>query len=49
MTTRGFKEKDFEEVAILIDMILMNPEDESVLKEVKERVKVLTDKHPLNY
>ncbi|MDY0010236.1 MAG: serine hydroxymethyltransferase, partial [Candidatus Izemoplasmatales bacterium] len=29
MTTRGFKEKDFEEVAILIDMILMNPEDES--------------------
>lgn len=49
MTTRGFKERDFEEVAILIDMILMNPEDESVLKEVKERVKVLTDKHPLNY
>jgi glycine hydroxymethyltransferase len=49
MTTRGFKEKDFVEVAILIDMILMNPEDESILKEVKERVKVLTDKHPLNY
>ena len=49
MTTRGFKEMDFVEVAILIDMILMNPEDESVLKEVKERVKVLTDKHPLNY
>ncbi|MDD3712581.1 MAG: serine hydroxymethyltransferase [Candidatus Izemoplasmatales bacterium] len=49
MTTRGFKEKDFVEVAILIDMILMNPEDESVLKEVKERVKALTDKHPLNY
>jgi glycine hydroxymethyltransferase len=49
MTTRGFKENDFVEVAILIDMILMNPEDEEVLKEVKERVKVLTDKYPLPY
>ena len=49
MTTRGFKENDFVEVATLIDMILMNPEDETVLKEVKERVKVLTDKYPLPY
>ncbi|MDY0023789.1 MAG: serine hydroxymethyltransferase [Candidatus Izemoplasmatales bacterium] len=49
MTTRGFKENDFVEVAILIDMILMNPEDEEVLKVVKERVKVLTDKYPLPY
>ncbi len=49
MTTRGFKEKDFEEVAILIDMILSNPEDESILLEVKNRVKKLTNKYPLNY
>lgn len=49
MTTRGFKENDFEEVAILIDMILNNPEDENILAEVKRRVKVLTDKYPLPY
>lgn len=49
MTTRGFKESDFEEVAVLIDMILSNPEDEAVLNQVKERVKVLTDKYPLPY
>jgi glycine hydroxymethyltransferase len=49
MTTRGFKEKDFEEVAVLIDMILSNPEDEEILKEVKSRVKLLTDKFPLPY
>ncbi|MBN2540819.1 MAG: serine hydroxymethyltransferase [Bacilli bacterium] len=49
MTTRGFIETDFEEIAVLIDMILSNPEDEQVLSEVKERVMVLTDKHPLPY
>lgn len=49
MTTRGFKEEEFIEVAVLIDMILMNPESEEILEEVKKRVKVLTDKHPLPY
>ncbi len=47
MTTRGFVEKDFVEVADLIDLALSNPNDENVLAEVKTRVKVLTDKHPL--
>ena len=49
MTTRGFKSEDFVEVAILIDMILSNPEDESIFKQVKLRVKKLTDKYPLDY
>jgi len=49
MTTRGFKESDFEEVAILVDMILSNPENETIFTEVKDRVKILTDKYPLNY
>jgi len=49
MTTRGFKEKDFEEVAVLVDMILSNPEAELVVNEVKDRVKILTDKYPLHY
>jgi glycine hydroxymethyltransferase len=49
MTTRGLKEDDFVEVAVLIDMILMNPESEEILEEVKNRVKILTDKYPLPY
>ncbi len=49
MTTRGFKEKEFEEVAVLIDMILSNPDDENILEEVKTRVKKLTDNYPLPY
>ncbi|MCK4552005.1 MAG: serine hydroxymethyltransferase [Tenericutes bacterium] len=49
MTTRGFKEEDFEEVALLVDMILSNPENELIFTEVKNRVKVLTDKYPLTY
>ena len=49
MTSRGFKEEDFVEVAILVDMILSNPDSEEVFVEVKTRVKVLTDKYPLPY
>jgi len=49
MTTRGFKEDDFIEVAILVDMILSNPDDEAILGQVIKRVKTLTDKYPLNY
>jgi len=49
MTTRGFKEGDFEETAILIDLILNNPEDVNVFNEVIDRVKKLTDKYPLHY
>ena len=49
MTTRGFKEEDFEETAILIDLILNNPEDVNVFNEVIDRVKKLTDKYPLHY
>jgi glycine hydroxymethyltransferase len=49
MTTRGFKKEDFEEVAVLIDMVLSNPDNEDIYKEVKRRVKLLTDKYPLEY
>ncbi len=49
MTTRGFKEEDFIEVAVLVDMILSNPDSEEIFTEVKRRVKLLTDKYPLKY
>ncbi len=49
MTTRGFIESDFKEVAVLIDLTLSNDKDEAVLSEVRRRVKILTDSHPLKY
>lgn len=47
VTSRGFKEEDMKEVALIIASVLKNPEDEAVKKEAIERVKALTDKHPL--
>jgi glycine hydroxymethyltransferase len=49
MTTRGFVEADFRLVARLIDKTLSHPEDEIILNEVRESVRVLTDRHPLPY
>ncbi len=49
MTTRGFDEEDFRQVARLIDRALTHPEDEQVLAAVKAEVAVLTARHPLPY
>ncbi len=49
MTTRGFDEDDFRQVARLIDQALTHPEDETALAEVKAAVAVLTSRHPLPY
>ncbi|MFJ7736089.1 serine hydroxymethyltransferase [Lysinibacillus sp. NPDC097287] len=47
VTSRGFKEEDMKEVGKIIAAVLKNPEDEAVKKDAIERVKALTDKHPL--
>ena len=47
MTTRGLKEKDFEEIANIIYKVLTNPNDKKVLKEEKQKVLELTKKYPL--
>jgi glycine hydroxymethyltransferase len=47
VTSRGFKEEDMREVGAIIAAVLKNPEDEAVKADAKDRVKVLTDKHPL--
>ncbi|QDQ01271.1 serine hydroxymethyltransferase [Lysinibacillus fusiformis] len=47
VTSRGFKEEDMKEVGAIIATVLKNPEDEAVQAEAKDRVKALTDKHPL--
>lgn len=47
MTTRGFKEDEFKLVAKLIDRVLQEPDDESVISNVKEEVKELCEQFPL--
>lgn len=47
MTTRGFTQKTFEEVAALIDQILCEPQNEDTIESVKHRVLELCDEFPL--
>jgi glycine hydroxymethyltransferase len=47
LTTRGFGEAEFREVAALIATALGNVQNEAVLKQVSERVTALTDRFPL--
>ena len=47
MTTRGFTKKDFKEVGLIISAALKNKDNEEVLSKLKDRVKALTDSHPL--
>jgi len=49
MTTRGFKENDFRQVARIIDKALKSKDNEKILNELKNEVLELTSKHPLNY
>ncbi len=49
ITTRGFKKADMKIIAECLYKTLMNSENEEVLEEVKNTVKGLTDKYPLNY
>lgn len=47
ITTRGMKEADMEMVVSLIDKVLMNIDDEAVVKKVSEEVKALMEDFPL--
>ena len=47
MTTRGFKENEFIEVANIISEALKNKNDKNIMKGLKERVKKLTNSYPL--
>lgn len=48
ITSRGFDEEDAKKTAGLIIEILSNPEDETTIAHVKQEVKELTQKHPIN-
>lgn len=47
LTTRGFKEDDFKEVADIISTVVKNPEDATVKADCEKRVHALCVKYPL--
>ncbi|MEM8847460.1 MAG: serine hydroxymethyltransferase [Bacteroidota bacterium] len=47
ITTRGLVEADMETIVELIDEVLMNPEDESSISKIKEKVHTLMKHRPL--
>ncbi len=47
LTTRGFGEAEFVRVTELIDRILMNPEDETLISKVKAEVTEMCERFPL--
>ena len=49
MTTRGFKEKEFQQLAKIIYVALKNHHDEKTLKKLKTEIKTLTTKFPISY
>lgn len=47
LTTRGFKEDDFREIASIIATMLRAPEDNDVAETVRQRVATLCRAYPL--
>jgi len=47
MTTRGLQTEEFEQIATMIDRVLQDPENESVIEAVKHEVTDLCDQFPL--
>ncbi len=47
LTTRGFKEDDFKEVADIISLVVKNPEDAAIKADCAKRVQALCVKYPL--
>lgn len=47
MTTRGFGDAEFKKVASLIDKVLQDPENDTLLENVKQEVKELCEHFPL--
>ncbi|WGI37026.1 serine hydroxymethyltransferase [Mesomycoplasma lagogenitalium] len=47
MTSRGFKEKEFKKLALIIDQALKNKDNKSILKGLKKQVLELTKNFPI--
>lgn len=48
MTTRGFKEKEFRQVADIIDKAFKNRDNDNILENLKKEVLNLTSKYPIS-
>lgn len=47
MTTRGFGEAEFKRVATLINRVLQDPENETIIGKVNDEVNAMCDQFPL--
>jgi glycine hydroxymethyltransferase len=47
LTTRGFDVEDMKIIAAIIDKVISDPENETVLEQAQKDVKSLVEKHPL--
>lgn len=47
VTSRGFKEEEMEMIALLIDKVLKNIDNEDILNQVRDEVIKITKKYPL--
>lgn len=47
VTTRGLKEKDMEKIATWIDTVLMNKDNDTIIKQVKQEVHAYMQQFPL--
>ena len=47
MTTRGFQEEEFRQVARWITTVLKNPEDETLKAKLRQEVMEMTARYPL--
>lgn len=47
MTTRGLREKDFEQIGEIISLALKNKDNKKILNSLKKSVKNITDNYPL--
>ncbi|HDZ06237.1 hypothetical protein LCGC14_0292400 [marine sediment metagenome] len=47
ITTRGLVESDMEKVVDFIDQVIMNPENETIIKEVKSKVNAMMNTRPI--
>ncbi|TDS15258.1 glycine hydroxymethyltransferase [Maribacter caenipelagi] len=47
ITTRGLVESDMEKVVDFIDQVITNPENEAIIKEVKEKVNAMMNTRPI--
>ena len=47
MTTRGFQEEEFRQVARWITTVLKNPEDEALKAKLRQEVMDMTARYPL--